>query len=178
MTWQAGRVAIDRAPRTNYENADGKATFFPKKIARRPSFVREKKRIFDVLDAHLLRLKNDPDYIEPEGVARLLEARDPNFGRSAELALLSPVDRAHRPTEIVRRAGFHFDKSNCSPSVAFVTGGDKIDIPMAVAKSTLRDAPTVHHEPARCDALAPLAHRLACLRHEGKPTAGCGGPSI
>ena len=80
MTWQAGKVATDRAPRTNYENADGKATFSPKKIARRPSFIREKKRIFDVLDAHLLRFKNDPDYIESEGVARLLEAGDPNFG--------------------------------------------------------------------------------------------------
>jgi len=144
--------------RTNYENADGKATFFPKKIARGPSFVREKKRIFDVLDAHLLRFKNDPDYIESEGVARLLEAGDPNFGRSAELALLSPVDGAHRPPEIVRRARFYLNEGDRPSGVMLVTGHDKIDIPMTVPKPTLGNAPAVDLEPASCDALTPLSH--------------------
>jgi hypothetical protein len=34
----------------------------------------KEKGVFDVLDADFLRVKNDPDHVEPKGVAWLLEA--------------------------------------------------------------------------------------------------------
>ena len=125
----------------------------------------KEKGVFDVLDANFLCLKNDPDHIEPKGVARLLEARHPDLRRSAQLALLSPVDRAHGTAEIVRRARLHLDERDRPSPVTLIARGNQIDIAAPVSKPTLGDAPSVNLEPPGGDTLAPFSHRLPSLRH-------------
>ena len=121
----------------------------------------KEKGVFDVLDANFLRLKNDPDDIESEGVTRLLEARYPDLGGSTELALLSPVDGAHRSTEIVRRAGLYLDERHGSAgALTFRSDCDKIDVPAPISKPPLGNRPAVDVEPLLGDALTLTSHDL------------------
>jgi len=121
----------------------------------------KEKGVFDMLDANFLRLKNDPDDIESEGVARLLEARYPDLGGSTELALLSPVDGAHRSTEIVRRARLHLDECHGSPGpLALGSGRDQIDVPAPISKPPFGNLPAVNREPSLRDFFAFATHDL------------------
>ncbi len=121
----------------------------------------KEKGVFDVLDANFLRLKNDPDDIESEGVARPLEARHPDLGGSTELALLSPVDGAHRAAEIVRRAGLHLDERHGSPGpFTLGSGCDQIDVPAPISESPLRNLPTMNRKPSLGDSFALASHDL------------------
>ena len=121
----------------------------------------KEKGVFDVLDANFLRLKNDPDDIESEGVAGPLEARYPDLGGSTELALLSPVDGAHRSTEIVRRAGLHLDERNGSPgALTFRSGCNQIDVPSSISKPPLGNLPAVNRKPSLGDSFAFASHDL------------------
>ena len=112
---------------------------------RASSFIREQKRIRDVLDADLLRSKNDSDDVELEGVARPLESRDPDFCRAAEFALLASADRAHGAAEAVRRAGLHLDECDF-PAAALVRSGasrNQIYVAVTAPEAALRDLPSV-----------------------------------
>jgi hypothetical protein len=121
----------------------------------------KEKRVFDVLDANFLRFKNDPDDIESEGVARLLEARYPDLGGSTELALLSPIDGAHGATEIVRRARLNLDERHGSPGpLALRSGRDQIDVPAPISKPSLSNLPTMNRKPSLGDSLALASHEL------------------
>ena len=121
----------------------------------------KEKGVFDMLDANFLRLKNDPDDIESEGVARPLEARYPDLGGSTELALLSPVDGAHRTTEIVRRARLHLDERHGSPlPLALRSRRDQINVAAAISKSPLCNLPTMNRKPSLGDFFAFASHDL------------------
>ena len=121
----------------------------------------KEKGVFDVLDAHFLRFKNDPNDIESEGVARLLEARYPDLGGSTELALLSPVNGAHRSTEIVRRARLDLDERDGSPGPgALGSRRNQIDVPAPISKPALSNLPTVNSEPSLRDSFAFASHDL------------------
>jgi len=121
----------------------------------------KEKGVFDVLDANFLRLKNDPDDIESEGVTRLLEARYPDLGGSTELALLSPIDGAHRSTEIVRRPRLHLHERHGSPGpLTFRSGCDQIDIPTPISKPPLGNLPAVNRKPSLRDFFAFASHDL------------------
>jgi acetylornithine deacetylase/succinyl-diaminopimelate desuccinylase-like protein len=140
----------------------------------------KEKGIFDVLDANFLRLKNDPDHIEPEGVTGPLEARYPDFGRSTQLALLSPVDRAHRSTEIVRRTRLYFDeRDGPAGALALRSGRDQVDVATAIPEAPLGDLPTVNREPSLRDSFAFASHDLPRCRHAGNVEAlPAGSPSL
>jgi hypothetical protein len=138
----------------------------------------KEKGIFDVLDANFLRLKNDPDHIEPEGVAGPLEARYPDLRRSTQLALLSPVNGAHGAAEIVRRARLHLDERDCPSPVTLIARSNQIDIAAPVPKPPLGDTPSVNLEPPGGDTLAPFSHRLPSLRHGREPIARSDSASI
>jgi len=121
----------------------------------------KKKGVFDVLDANFLCFKNDPDDIESEGVARPLEARNPDLGGTTEFALLSPIDRAHWTTEIVRRAGFHFyERHGSAGALTFRSGCDQIDVPAPISKPPLGDLPPVNRKPSLRDFFAFASHDL------------------
>ena len=121
----------------------------------------KEKGVFDVLDANLLRLKNDPDDIESEGVARLLEARYPHLGGSTELPLLSPVDGAHRTTEIVRRARLHFDERHSSArALTLRSGRNQIDVTAPISKPPLGNLPAMNRKPSLRDSLTSSSHDL------------------
>jgi len=121
----------------------------------------KEKGVFDVLDANFLRLKNDPDDIESEGVARLLGSAISDLGGSTELTLLSPVDGADGAAEIVRRAGLYLDERHGSTgALTFRSGGDQIDVPAPISKPPLSNLPAVDVEPLLGDALTFTSHDL------------------
>src|SRR5882762_1871263 len=119
----------------------------------------KEKGVLDVLHPYLLRFKNDPDHIEPEGVARLLKARHPDLRRAAELALLFPVDGAHRAAEIARGPGLYLDECD-GTTLGLTSRCDEIDVAAAVPEPSLRDLPPVDGEPPRGDLFALDSHRL------------------
>ena len=116
-----------------------------------------------MLDTHILRTKNHPDHIEPEGVSGLLESGHPDLGGTAELALLPPVDSAHGTAEISAGSSLHFDEGHGPFGPAWrETRRDEVDVTVAILESTLGDLPAVNAEPFLRDALALHSHRLAC----------------
>ena len=121
-----------------------------------------------MLDADILFPKNDPDYVESEGVARPLKTRHPDLCGSGQLALLPPVHGSNWSTKSIRLPSFYFNESNGTTGVPFITSRDEIDIPMAIAESVLRDAPAVNPEPSRRHPLATNTHRLPCSSHASK----------
>src|SRR5207244_5390602 len=100
-----------------------------------------------MLDANVLRSKNDSDHIEPEGISGLLETRDPDLSRSAELALLAPVHGAHRTSKVGRLTGLHFYESNCAPGIRFGAGRNQVQISATISKASLNNIPPVAAEP-------------------------------
>src|SRR3954471_21964203 len=96
------------------------------------SFRRQQKRILDVLDADVLRSKNDSDHIESEGVARPLKSGHPHFRRAAELSLFSPVHSPDRPAEGVRFPGLHLHQGDRASGFWLDPGRDQIDVAVAV----------------------------------------------
>ena len=150
MTWQAGRVAPDRAPEQTTKMQTGKQHFFPKKsraghhlFARRNAFSTCWTRTFSA------------SRMTPITSNRKVS---PGFSKR-EIQTLA--DRLSS-----RRARFYLNEGDCPARVTLVTGRNEIDIPVAISKPTLSDAPPVHLEPAGGERLAALAHRLACLRHK------------
>jgi len=124
-----------------------------------------------MLDANVLRSKNDSDHIEPEGISGLLETRDPDLSRSAELALLAPVHGAHRTSKVGRPTGLHFYESNCAPGIRFDASRNQVQISATIPKASLNNLPSVDAEPFLGHALAPDAHRLLRHRHASENTA-------
>ena len=117
-----------------------------------------------MLHADVLRAKDHADHIEPKGVTGTLKARHPDFGGPAELALLSPIDGAHRTAEIGGSASLHFYKRD-GTGVAFEFRRDQVYVAVTVPESTLSDLPAVNGQPLLRDALSTFPHRLADCCH-------------
>jgi hypothetical protein len=116
-----------------------------------------------VLDADVLGAKNYSYYVEPEGVARTLKARHPDFCGPAELALLPPAHGSYRTAERVGSAGLHFDERDRSlnPTLNFACR-DEVDVAAAILESPLRYLPTVYAKPPFRNPLTFQSKCLAC----------------
>ena len=114
-----------------------------------------------MLNPDFLLAKNDPDHIEPEGVSGLLESGHPDLGGTAELALLPPVDGAHRSPKISRGAGLYLYEGDGSPRL-LAARGDEVNVTVPILEAALGYLPAVNAEPFLRDALSLHSHRLAC----------------
>src|SRR6267143_4340354 len=140
MTWQAGKSAEIRrksGTRTNYETATPmarlKVIFLLHERKSASAFVLNEERVFDVLDTHVIRTKDDSDHVEPKGVAGLLKTRHPDLCGTAQLALLAPIDGADRASEISRRPGFHFYECDRA-SLAVWLRRHEVDVTVAISE--------------------------------------------
>jgi hypothetical protein len=153
--------------------------FLAKKSARVSSFIREQKSILNVLDAHLFGFKNHPNHVEPKGIAGLVKARNPDFGRAAQLALFSPVDCAQWAAEICRRTGFHLDeRDNPTIAVACRPRGDDVDVAMAITEASIGYVPAMDMQPPLGHPLSAESHRLPGHRHLPEPKGVPGDADI
>jgi hypothetical protein len=157
---EAGKSANTRHPKKIRSYTDLRK-FSRQRISANSHFRWKKKSILYVLNADVLGTENHPYHIKTKGVTRTLKARHPDFGRPAELALLSPVDGAHGTAEMVRRAGLNLDERHGSAGpLALCSGCNQIDVAATIPKAPLGNLPTVNRKPSLRDSLAFASHDL------------------
>lgn len=104
--------------------------------------------------------KQDTNDVKTVGELRRSVSIHPDFGRSAQLALLAKVHGLHGRAEFGAAARLHFHKRD-----VIRASHDEVDIAMSAAKAMRDDVPTLATHPTRRDTFALQSECLSLFRH-------------
>ena len=112
----------------------------------------ERKCVLDVADPDALAFDQNPDDVEPIGVARPTMARDPDARGASQLFLFPPVDRFDGSAEPIAAPSLDLDERHYP-----IPLDHEIDVAMPGAEPALHHTPPAPPKPSLRDPLPQLA---------------------
>jgi hypothetical protein len=113
-----------------------------------------------VLDWDGIRTKNDPDHVEPKGVAGLLETRHPNLGGRLSSRCLRQLTALTGPPKSAEARVFISSNATVRVSPSGF-GRNQVDVAVTIPEPALGNLPAVDGEPLLRHALSPHPHLFA-----------------